>query len=135
MNYVYWAMEVNTHEKADARLLGTPILLEKGTAVVELTATEEMTIDNRGLIHGGFTFGLADYAAMLAVNDPLVVLGSADVKFTAPVKIGERMTATGVIDAVKGRRRGVSVEVSVGEKVVLEGTMACYVLQRHVLDK
>jgi acyl-coenzyme A thioesterase PaaI-like protein len=135
MNYVYWAMEVNTHEKADARLLGTPILLEKGTAVVELTATEEMTIDNRGLIHGGFTFGLADYAAMLAVNDPLVVLGSADVKFTAPVKIGESMVATGVVDAVDGRRRDVSVEVSVGEKVVLEGTMACYVLQRHVLDK
>jgi len=135
MNYVYWAMKVNTHEKADARLLGTPILLEKGTAVVELTATEEMTIDNRGLIHGGFTFGLADYAAMLAVNDPLVVLGSADVKFTAPVKIGERMTATGVVDAVKGWRRGVSVEVSVGDRVVLEGTMACYVLQRHVLDK
>lgn len=135
MNYVYWAMKVNTHEKADARLLGTPILLEKGTAVVELTATEEMTIDNRGLIHGGFTFGLADYAAMLAVNDPLVVLGSADVKFTAPVKIGESMVATGVVEAVKGRRRDVSVEVSVGEKVVLEGTMACYVLQRHVLDK
>lgn len=135
MNYVYWAMKVNTHEKADARLLGTPILLEKGTAVVELTATEEMTIDNRGLIHGGFTFGLADYAVMLAVNDPLVVLGSADVKFTAPVKVGESMVATGVVDAVKGRRRDVSVEVSVGEKVVLEGTMACYVLQRHVLDK
>lgn len=135
MNYVYWAMEVNTHEKADARLLGIPVLLEKGTAVVELTATEEMTIDDRGLIHGGFTFGLADYAAMLAVNDPLVVLGSADVKFTAPVKIGESMVATGVVDAVDGRRRDVSVEVSVGEKVVLEGTMACYVLQRHVLDK
>lgn len=135
MNYEYWAMEVNTHEKADARLLGTPILLEKGTAVVELTATEEMTIDDRGLIHGGFTFGLADYAAMLAVNDPLVVLGSADVKFTAPVKVGESMVATGVVEAVKGRRRDVSVEVSVGDRVVLEGTMACYVLQRHVLDK
>jgi len=135
MNHVYWVMEVNTHERADARLLGTPILLEKGTAVVELTATEEMTIDQRGLIHGGFTFGLADYAAMLAVNDPLVVLGSADVKFTAPVKIGESMVATGVVEAVKGRRRDVSVDISVGEKVVLEGTMACYVLQRHVLDK
>jgi len=135
MNYVYWAMEVNTHEKADARLLGTPVLLEKGMAVVELTAMEEMTIDDRGLIHGGFTFGLADYAAMLAVNDPRVVLGSADVKFTAPVKIGESMVATGVVDAVDSRRRDVSVEVSVGEKVVLEGTMVCYVLQRHVLDK
>ena len=135
MNYVYWAMEVNTHEKADARLLGTPILLEKGTAVIELTATEEMAVDDRSLVHGGFTFGLADYAAMLAVNDPLVVLGSADVKFTAPVKVGESMVATGVVEAVDGRRRDVSVEVSVGERVVLKGTMACYVLQRHVLDK
>lgn len=135
MNHVYLAMEVNTHEKAVPRLLGTPVILEKGTAVVELTATEEMAVDDRGLVHGGFTFGLADYAAMLAVNDPLVVLGSADVKFTAPVKVGELMVATGVVEAVDSRRRDVSVEVSVGEKVVLKGTMTCYVLQRHVLDK
>ena len=135
MNHVHWAMEVNTHEKADPRLLGTLVLLEKGTAVVELTATEEMAVDDRDLVHGGFTFGLADYAAMLAVNDPLVVLGSADVKFTAPVKVGESMVARGVVEAVDSGRRDVSVEVSVGEKVVLKGTMACYVLQRHVLDK
>jgi acyl-coenzyme A thioesterase PaaI-like protein len=135
MNNVYWAMEVNTHERADPRLLGTPVLLEKGTAVVELTATEEMAIDDRSLVHGGFTFGLADYAAMLAVNDPLVVLGSADVKFTAPVKVGESMVASGVVETMDDRRREVSVEVSVGEKVVLKGTMTCYLLQRHVLDK
>jgi acyl-coenzyme A thioesterase PaaI-like protein len=127
-------MEAKTHEKADPRLLGTPVFLEKGTAVVELTATEEMAVDDRGLVHGGFTFGLADYAAMLAVNDPLVVLGSADVKFTAPVKVGEMMVATGVVEAIDRRRCDVSVEVSVGERVVLKGTMACYVLQRHVLD-
>jgi acyl-coenzyme A thioesterase PaaI-like protein len=105
MNHVYWAMEVNTHEKADPRLLGLPVLIKKGTALVELTATEEMAVDDRGLVHGGFTFGLADYAAMLAVNDPLVVLGSADVKFTEPVKVGESMLATGVVEAVEGRRR------------------------------
>jgi acyl-coenzyme A thioesterase PaaI-like protein len=127
-------MEVKTHDKADPRLLGTPVLLEKGKAVVELTATTEMAVDDWGLIHGGFTFGLADYAAMLAVNDPLVVLGSADVKFTAPVKAGERMVATGVVESVDRRKRDVSVEVSVGEIVVLKGTMACYVLKRHVLD-
>ena len=94
----------------------------------------EMTVDDRGLVHGGFTFGLADYAAMLAVNDPFVVLGSADVKFTAPVKAGERMVAKGVVESVDRVRHDVSVEVSVGERVVLKGTMACYVLKRHVLD-
>jgi len=109
-------------------------LLEKGKAVVELTASMEMVVDDRGLVHGGFTFGLADYAAMLAVNDPLVVLGSADVRFLAPVKAGDRMVATGLVESVEGKRRNVSVEVSVDDGVVLRGTMACYVLDRHVLD-
>ncbi len=125
---------VRTHERADPRLLGEPMLLEKGKAVVELTASMEMVVDDRGLVHGGFTFGLADYAAMLAVNDPLVVLGSADVRFLAPVKAGDRMVATGLVESVEGKRRNVSVEVSVDDGVVLRGTMACYVLDRHVLD-
>ena len=126
--------KVKTHDKADPRLLGKPVILEKGKAVVELTATVDMVVDDMGLVHGGFTFGLADYAAMLAVNDPNVVLGSADVKFTAPVKAGERMVANGLVESVEGKRRDVSVEVSVDDGVVLRGVMACYVLERHLLD-
>ncbi len=108
--------------------------MEKGKAVVEVTATVEMVVDDRGLVHGGFTFGLADYAAMLAVNDPHVVLGSADVKFTAPVKAGDRMMAACSVVSTEGKKRVVSVEVSVGDRVVLRGSMVCYVLERHVLD-
>ena len=126
--------KVKTHDKADPGLLGKPVIIENGKAVIELTATREMVVDDKGLVHGGFTFGLADYAAMLAVNDPYVVLGSADVKFTAPVKVGERMVATGLVESVKGKRRDVSVEVLVDDRVVLRGDMACYVLARHVLD-
>ncbi len=126
--------KVYTHEKANTRLLGKPVLLEKGKAVVELTSTAEMVVDDRGLVHGGFTFGLADYAAMLAVNDPYVVLGSANVKFTAPVKVGDRMVATGMVESLEDKRRDVSVEVSVDDRVVLRGVMVCYVLERHVLD-
>ena len=47
-----------------------------------------MAADGRGLVHGGFTFGLADFAAMCAVNDPNVVLGAATCKFLAPVQVG-----------------------------------------------
>ena len=31
-----------------------------------LTATEEIVVDEKGLIQGSFTFGFADYTAMLA---------------------------------------------------------------------
>jgi len=128
-------LEVRTHLLADKGLLGSPVSLGEGSAVVELKATRGMAVDDRGLVHGGFTFGVADYAAMLAVNDPLVVLGSAEVRFTAPVRVGETMKATARIEGAEGRRRNVTVEVEAGGRSVLRGTMACFVLARHVLDQ
>lgn len=32
-----------------------------------------MAADEYRLVHGGFIFGLADYAVMLAINEPTVV--------------------------------------------------------------
>jgi acyl-coenzyme A thioesterase PaaI-like protein len=123
-----------THLKANPSLLGTSIYIEEGKqAVVDLRAGSEMAVDEVGLVHGGFTFGLADYAAMLAVNDPYVVLGSSEVRFTAPVKVGDLMRATATVESVEGKRRDVSVVVSVGERTVLKGKMACFVLAGHVL--
>jgi len=128
-------MKSRTHLKSNPRYLGTPLLIEDGvSSVVELTAVEDMAVDERGLVHGGFAFGLADYAAMLAVNDPYVVLGSAEVRFTAPVRVGEMMRAEARVEGVEGRRRDVSVEVDVGGRPVLKGRMTCFVLGRHVLD-
>jgi acyl-coenzyme A thioesterase PaaI-like protein len=124
-----------THLKSNPRYLGTPVLIEDGVrSVVELTTVVDMAVDERGLVHGGFTFGLADYAAMLAVNDPYVVLGSAEVRFTAPVRVGEKMRAEAKVEGVEGKRRDVSVKVDVDGRPVLMGRMTCFVLGRHVLD-
>ena len=128
-------MEVKTHRRANPRLVGRPLKLGDGEAIVELEALEEMAVDEWGLIHGGFTFGLADYAAMLAVNHPNVVLASAEVRFTAPVRVGDLMRAEARVVEERGKWRRVEVEVSVDDRTVLEGVMNCVVLRRHVLDR
>ena len=92
-----------------------------------------MIIDDHGLVHGGFTFGLADYAAMLAVNDPNVVIGSANVKFIAPVQRGDIMTAKAEIIEENRSKRVVHVEVSVEDTVVLNGELTCFILHQHIL--
>lgn len=128
-------MDIKTHKKANSGLLGKPINVETGkSAIVELVANEYMVVDNEGLIHGGFTFGLADYAAMLAVNDPNVVLGGAEVKFTAPVKMGQKMVAKAKIEASDRRKRIVFTEIKVDDRVVFKGTFTCFVLDTHVFD-
>lgn len=128
-------MELRTHRAIDARLCGTPVLLEQGRAVVELTLTLEMAADERGLVHGGFTFALADHAAMLAVNEETVVLASAQSRFLAPTLVGEHVVAEAIVEASEGRKRRIKVVVRRGETVVMDGEMTAIVPARHVLDR
>ena len=118
----------------DTGLCGEPEGLSEGQATVVLSTIPAMAADARGLVHGGFIFGAADYAAMLAVNDPHVVLGSADLRFTAPVTVGQRVRCEAIVFETSGRKRRVEVACSVGERVVAKGTLTAFVLDRHVLD-
>lgn len=124
---------VNTHLGIDASLCGAPRRLGAGSAEVALTTLPSMAADSEGLVHGGFVFGLADHAAMLAVNHPNVVLGSATSKFLKPVRAGETVVATAIRTSEAGRRHVVAVEVRRGEEVVFTGEFTCFVLDRHVL--
>jgi acyl-coenzyme A thioesterase PaaI-like protein len=127
-------LDIKTHTHARENLLGTPIRIATGeTAEVALTAAPEMAVDEKGLIHGGFTFGLADYAAMLAVNHPFVVLGGSECRFLAPVKVGDSMIASARVEKTGGSRISVCVDVNVGDVKVFTGVFACFVLKDHVL--
>jgi acyl-coenzyme A thioesterase PaaI-like protein len=134
-----------THLAIDRRLCGEPLDpagTAAGTARVGLTTVSEMAVDAAGLVHGGFVFGLADHAAMLAVNHPYVVLGSAAVRFLAPVTVGERLVAEASVAETSGRKSRVEVAVrreaaggsSGGGEAVLSGELVCFTLERHVLE-
>jgi acyl-coenzyme A thioesterase PaaI-like protein len=129
------SFDPNTHLAIDRRLVGEPVEIGEGRATAALVTLPEMAVDDRGLVHGGFVFGLADHAAMLAVNDPNVVLGGAEVRFSKPVRVGERLTASAVVEQTEGRRSLVRVEVLRDGQAVMAGTFSCFTLDRHVLDK
>ena len=107
---------IATHPRIDPDLCGAPTRVEPGLAEVRLVTTANMAVDDAGLCHGGFVFGLADYAAMLAVNDPNVVLGAAQVKFMRPVRVGGFPSALAVGEHASlwtaDARRGVVTRVS-----------------------
>lgn len=126
-------LNIKTHDRIDRRLCGNPLSLEEGVCTVALRLTDEMRADDSGLVHGGFVFGLADYAAMLAVNHPNVVLGKADVAFLKPAGAGELLTATARVMVSEGKKRTVAVEIVCGDERVFTGTFLCVVPDRHVL--
>jgi acyl-coenzyme A thioesterase PaaI-like protein len=127
-------MDQRTHDKIAPHLCGRPVELAAGRARVVLETTGEMAADGRGLVHGGFTFGLADHAAMLAVNEPTVVLASAEVKFLGPVVVGDRMEAEATVERSEGRKRWIKAVVRREGKPVLEAELLAVVPDRHILD-
>ena len=128
-------MNINTHQYIDRELCGTPVKLSEGTAVIEFTALENMKVDTKGLIHGGFIFGLADYAAMLAVNNSTVVLAGAEVSFTRPARVGDKLIARAEVFSESGKKQEVSVTIFRNDESVFTGNFYCVVPEKHVLDK
>ncbi len=122
-----------THRQLDPTLCGRPVQWGGGVGRAVFEATGAMAADTSGLVHGGFVFGLADHAAMLAVDHPFVVLTTAEVRFVAPVRVGEHVEAIARLRERQGRRYLLDVEARVDERIVFQGTMRAAVLARHVL--
>ncbi|MFZ7128553.1 MAG: PaaI family thioesterase [Desulfobacterales bacterium] len=127
-------MPIATHHAIDPELCGMPNAMEDGFCRVEMTPSDRMKADASGLVHGGFVFGMADYAAMLAVNHPNVVLAKTECRFLKPVRTGERLVAEARVVKSDGKWRMVDVRVSREGDAVFEGAFSCAVLNRHVLD-
>ena len=129
-------MDIKTHLGINQSLCGQLLSVDEGVAVVKLKATSEMIVDDYQLVHGGFIFGAADYAAMAAVNHPNVVLGSAEVKFLKPSISGDAITLKATVKEANGKRRIVDVEgVDETGVKIFAGVFTCFILEKHVLEK
>ena len=127
-------MELNTHLKLDKSLNGEVVELKENYAKVKLETTQNMIADKEGLIHGGFIFCAADYAAMACINDPFVVLAKSTTKFIAPVKLGDIVTLEANLKEKNGFKATVEVIAKVEEKDVFKGEFFTAVLKHHVLS-
>ncbi len=124
---------LKTHEKINQDLCGEIEKLEFGFVKLKLVTTHEMIADSMGLIHGGFVFSAANYAAMAAVNERNVVLVASDCQFLSPVKFGDIINFTAKVRHKEGRKRNVHVVGNILEIKVFEGEFKTVVTERHVL--
>jgi len=124
---------LSTHESINQDLCGEIQKLELGYVEVELMTTDDMVADDMGLIHGGFVFSAADYAAMAAVNERNVVLVASECQFLSPVKLGDVVKIIAKVRHKEGRKRNVEVEAFVTEIKVFSGLFKTVITERHVL--
>ena len=124
---------LKTHEDINRNLSGDIQKMKIGYVELKLTTTEEMVADDQGLIHGGFIFSAADFAAMAAVNERNVVLVGSDCQFLSPVKFGDEVRFTAKVRHKEGRKRNVHVIGHVFDIKVFDGEFKTVITERHVL--
>lgn len=124
---------LKTHDKINQDLCGEIQKLEVGFVKLKLVTNHEMIADSQSLIHGGFIFSAADYAAMAAVNEKNVVLVASDCQFLSPVKFGDIVDFVAKVRHKEGRKRNVHVTGHVLDIKVFEGEFKTVVTERHVL--
>lgn len=124
---------LNTHEKIDTELCGRIDKMDKDTLELTLKTIPAMLADDKGLIHGGFIFSAADYAAMAIVNEKNVVLVASNAQFLSPVKLGDVVKVKAELRHKDGRKRNVHVTAFVLDIKVFDAEFKTVVTDRHVL--
>jgi acyl-CoA thioesterase len=122
-----------THKEINSHLCGEIEKLEFGYAEIRLLTISDMVADNMDLIHGGFIFAAADYAAMLAVNKRNVILVACDAQFLSPAKLGDIIIIKATLRHKEGSKRNVNVTAFVGDIKIFEAEFKTVITERHVL--
>ncbi len=92
------------HDRA-SRHLGIKIeRVDEGVAVLSMTVREDM-LNGLDILHGGFTFSLADSAFAFACNsrNRKTVALNCTINFVAAAKVGDTLTATAREVSLSGR--------------------------------
>lgn len=125
---------LRTHLLINQAFVGTIEELREGSCRLRLVCTEEMAVDKRGLIHTGFLFAAADYAAKAAINRPNQALAVARANFLAPVGVDDEVIFEAQVQQLSSRKRMVQVKGLLDNIKVYEGEFAIVVLERHLLN-
>ncbi|AQW87627.1 acyl-CoA thioesterase [Campylobacter pinnipediorum subsp. caledonicus] len=124
--------ELKTSSAIKLNLSGVVTELKKSYAKTKLFTIEEMVSDNEGLIHSGFVFSAANYAALTSINEEYCVSISARINFFGPVRLGDIVEFEAQAYFDESRKRDVRVTGKVREIKVFEGTFQAVVLEEHV---
>ncbi|MBL0686922.1 MAG: PaaI family thioesterase [Sulfurospirillum sp.] len=127
--------DLKTHEKIKINLCGNIIELDSGYSKTTLQTTQDMVLDDLGLIHSGFIFGAADYAAAIAVNEANFIVIDSRSQFLAPAKLNDLIEFEATAKFENSRKREIKVIANINEIKIFEGIFHAVILEEHILKR
>jgi acyl-CoA thioesterase len=127
-------IELKAYNLISQSLCGTVEELRDGYARIKLIANDEMAVDKKGLIHSGFVFAAANFAAVAAVNKANVILAVAQCNFLAPLKVEDEVIFEATTQQLTARKRTITVIGTMNNIKVFVGDFSVVITDKHVLN-
>ena len=116
----------------NSTLCGGIINMKPNYAKTASVTSDEMAFDDEKLIHGGFIFGAAEWAAHVAINTQSSVTISAKVNLYAPAKVGDLIEFEAQAYFEESKKREIKVVGTIKDIKVFEGTYQVVILEEHI---
>ena len=116
----------------NSTLCGGIINMKPNYAKTALVTSDEMVFDDEKLIHGGFIFGAAEWAAHVAINTQYSVTISDKVNLYAPAKVGDLIEFEAQAYFEESKKREIKVVGTIKDIKVFEGTYQVVILEEHI---
>lgn len=126
-------IEIKTAPLIDVEKVGDVVTTEKNSAVTMLKTNKSMVVDSFGLVHSGFIYGAANYAALLAINEMNSITVASNTKFLAPIEDGNQIEFRATVLQSESKKREVKVEGFVLDIKVFDSIFQVAVFDKHIL--
>lgn len=94
-------------------------LNQSGISLLDIA--ESMVLERQQIARGHYLFAQANSLAVALIDAPVVLTGSARVRYKRPVRLGERVIAKAVVKVQKGNTYLISVYSYVEQELVFKG--------------
>lgn len=123
-------LEVCKQLKPD--LCGIIIQASKEEVVTKFQATKQMISDENDIIHSGFIFNAASYAAMCLVNQTYSLIIKSEVQFLAPLEFGQEMTFIATMRHSNNKQCEVVVKGSLLDIKIFEASFYISIFDKQI---
>lgn len=100
-----------------------------------LDTTEEMGMEKTRIIRGHILFAQANSLANAIVDADVALTLEANVVFSAPVMVGERILAKARVTKVKGRKKEVEVVMKTKDNLIFKGVFQIRCLSKETISR
>ena len=123
-------IELQACNSLKSELVGSIVKITYEEVITKFIPTKQMISDESNLIHSGFIFNAANYAAMCLVNQPnAITIGS---EFLAPVEFEQEMMFLATIKQSNNKKFEIIVRGTLLDIKIFEATFHIAVFEKQL---